>query len=184
MSLLPENRVSRQRFVLGVIAMVVLIAASNVLVQHPINDWLTWGALTYPITFLVTDLLNRTEGLKAANRVIYVGFAVAVVASIALATPRIAIASGTAFLMAQLLDVRVFDRLRAGSWWKAPLVSSTIASGVDTVLFFSIAFYGTQVPWQTLLLGDFLVKLAIAFVLLGPFRIMARQAITAAGTAR
>lgn len=184
MSLLPENATSRRRFLLGVVAMVVLIAASNVLVQHQINDWLTWGALTYPITFLVTDLLNRTEGPKAANRVIYVGFAVAVIASIALATPRIAIASGTAFLMAQLLDVRVFDRLRAGSWWKAPLISSTIASAFDTVLFFSIAFYGTDVPWQTLLLGDFLVKLVIAFVLLGPFRALAQQSITASGTAR
>lgn len=184
MSLLPTDSISRKRFLLGVAAMVVLIAASNVLVQHPINDWLTWGALTYPITFLVTDLLNRTEGPKAANRVIYVGFAVAVIASIALATPRIAIASGTAFLMAQLLDVQVFDRLRSGSWWKAPLVSSTIASALDTVLFFSIAFYGTDVPWQTLLLGDFLVKLVIAFVLLGPFRALASQSITACGTAR
>ena len=143
MPIFPTDPASQKRFVFGVLAMVVLIAASNVLVQHPINDWLTWGALTYPVTFLVTDLLNRTEKPKAANRVIYVGFAVAVVASIVLATPRIAIASGSAFLAAQLLDVRVFDRLREGSWWKAPLVSSTIASAVDTVLFFSIAFYGT-----------------------------------------
>ncbi len=159
-----------RRMGLAILAMVVLIVASNILVQQPINDWLTWGALTYPMTFLVTDLINRGDGPKAARRVVYVGFAVAAVVSIALAGPRIAIASVTAFLAAQLLDVRIFDRLRAGSWWRAPLVSSTVASALDTLLFFSLAFYGTDVPWTTLLVGDFLVKLAIAVAMLGPFR--------------
>ena len=161
---------SRNRFLFAVLAMVVLIVASNVLVQLPINNWLTWGALTYPMTFLVTDLINRGDGPRAARRVVYAGFAVAAVVSILLAGPRIALASVSAFLAAQLLDVRIFDRLRAGSWWRAPLISSTVASAFDTVLFFSLAFYGTDVPWTTLLVGDFLVKVAIAFAMLGPFR--------------
>lgn len=172
MGWLPADAAGRRRFLAAVAAMVVLIVASNILVQHPINDWLTWGALTYPMTFLVTDLINRGDGAKAARRVVYVGFAVAAVVSIVLAGPRIAVASVTAFLAAQLLDVKIFDGLRAGSWWRAPLVSSTIASAVDTLLFFSLAFYGTDVPWTTLLVGDFLVKLVIAFAMLGPFRVL------------
>ncbi len=168
----PSPWVASQRVVMAVAAMVVLIVASNILVQHPINDWLTWGALTYPITFLVTDLVNRADGPKAARRVVYFGFAVAAVVSILLAGPRIALASVTAFIAAQLLDVRIFDRLRTGSWWRAPLVSSTVASALDTVLFFSLAFYGTSVPWTTLLIGDFLVKLFIALAMLGPFRLL------------
>ena len=155
---------------LGVIAMTVIVAASNVLVQYPINDWLTWGALTYPIAFLVTDLTNRTIGPAAARRVIFVGFALAVVLSLWLATPRIALASGTAFLVAQLLDVVLFNKLRHQTWWRAPLVSSSIASAVDTALFFSLAFAGTAVPWVTLGIGDFGVKLALALLMLIPFR--------------
>lgn len=156
----------------GILAMTVIVAASNVLVQYPINDWLTWGAFTYPVAFLITDLTNRAFGPQRARQVVFAGFALAVVLSVVLATPRIALASGTAFLVAQLLDVSIFDRLRrAGAWWTAPLVSSTIGSAVDTALFFSIAFAGTMVPWVTLGLGDFAVKLAIALTMLIPFRL-------------
>ncbi|MGI9418484.1 MAG: VUT family protein, partial [Geminicoccaceae bacterium] len=110
---------------LGILAMVLVVTVSNIAVQYPINDWLTYGALTYPIAFLVTDLTNRGLGNAAARKVVFVGFAVAVGLSIWLATPRIALASGAAFLMAQLLDIVVFDRLRRASWWRAPLISST-----------------------------------------------------------
>jgi uncharacterized PurR-regulated membrane protein YhhQ (DUF165 family) len=177
----------------GMLAMTVIVAASNLLVQFPLGDFLTWGAFTYPFAFLVTDLTNRRLGAKAARRVVYVGFALAVVLSIWLATPRIALASGTAFLAAQLLDVAVFDRLRAGAWWRAPLVSSTVGSALDTALFFSLAFsaglslgfpvedwavapapllgVGAPAPfWISLAIGDFLVKLLIALAALGPYR--------------
>jgi uncharacterized PurR-regulated membrane protein YhhQ (DUF165 family) len=150
--------------------MAVIVTASNILVQHPINEWLTWGAFTYPVSFLVTDLTNRRLGPAVARRVVYVGFVLAVALSWYLSEPRIAIASGTAFLVAQLLDVHVFDRLRRAAWWRAPLTSSLLASAVDTVLFFSIAFAGTAMPWVTLGLGDFAVKLAMALVMLVPFR--------------
>ncbi len=161
---------ARRGFWNGAIAMTLLVTASNVLVQYPINDWLTWAAFTYPVCFLVTDLTNRSLGPAAARRVVLVGFAVGVLLSVYFATPRIAVASGSAFLVAQLLDVAIFDRLRRGSWWQAPLVSSSIASAVDTALFFSIAFAGTSVPWVTLGLGDFAVKLAMALAMLLPFR--------------
>lgn len=154
---------------LPVLAMVLVVASSNVLVQFPINDWLTWGALTYPVSFLVTDLTTRFQGPGRARRVVLVGFILAVLLSIWLATPRIALASGTAFLAAQLLDIAVFQRLRGGSWWRAPLLSSTIGSTVDTALFFSLAFAGTGLPWITLALGDLAVKLGLAVVALGPF---------------
>jgi uncharacterized PurR-regulated membrane protein YhhQ (DUF165 family) len=155
----------------GVIAMTVIVVASNVLVQFPINDWLTWGAFTYPVAFLVTDLTNRALGPARARQVVYVGFALAVVLSIAFATPRIALASGTAFLIAQLIDVRLFDRLReSGGWWTAPLVSSTVASVIDTMLFFAIAFAGTGLPWVTWGVGDFGAKMCVALAMLIPFR--------------
>ncbi|MEQ8603271.1 MAG: queuosine precursor transporter [Marivibrio sp.] len=161
------------------LAMGLVILAANILVQHPIQatigsldlaNWLTYGAISYPIAFLVTDATNRLFGPAAARRVVYVGFAVGVTLSLVFADPRIAIASGTAFLTAQLLDVLVFDRLRALRWWTAPLASSLVGSAVDTALFFSIAFYGTPVPWVSLAFGDFLVKLAMALVLLPAFR--------------
>ena len=159
--------------IIGVIAMTVIVAASNYLVQFPINDWLTWGAFIYPVAFLVTDLTNRTFGAARARQVVYAGFVLAVILSIALATPRIALASGSAFLVAQLLDVRIFDRLkRRRTWWTAPLVSSSVGSAVDTALFFSIAFAGTAVPWVTLGFGDYAVKLALALLMLVPFRAM------------
>ncbi|MEM9145163.1 MAG: VUT family protein [Pseudomonadota bacterium] len=177
---------------LGVAAMAVVVTASNILVQHPFNDWLTWGAFTYPLAFLVTDLANRWLGRAGAQRVVLAGFALAVVLSIVLATPRIAIASGTAFLVAQMLDVAIFHRLRAGSWWRAPLVSSLIGSALDTALFFTLAFapafalLGPNEPWAleavpmlgagpaaplwvSLAVGDFGVKLALALLALLPF---------------
>jgi uncharacterized PurR-regulated membrane protein YhhQ (DUF165 family) len=158
--------------VAAVVAMTVIVVASNVLVQFPVNDWLTWGAFTYPVAFLVTDLANRRLGPAAARRVVYLGFALAVICSIWLATPRIALASGTAFLVAQLLDVQVFDRLRRGSWWRAPLVSSAVASTIDTALFFSLAFALTGLPWVGWALGDLAVKLAVALAMLVPFRLL------------
>jgi queuosine precursor transporter len=150
--------------------MAVLVAASNYLVQFPINDWLTWGALTYPMAFLVNDLTNRAYGPARARQVVYVGFALAVIMSFYLATPRIALASGTAFLTAQLLDVYIFDRLRHTTWWKAPLVGTVVASFVDTVLFFTLAFAGTGLPLVTLTAGDFAVKVVLALIFLIPFR--------------
>src|SRR5690625_2118053 len=155
---------------ISTVAMAVLVTASNILVQFQINDFLTWGAFTYPICFLVTDLSTRTLGPERARKVVYVGFACAILLSILLATPRIALASGTAFLTAQLLDVMIFHRLRHAAWWLAPLTSSTVASSVDTAIFFSLAFAGTGIPWITLALGDYSVKLAIALVMLIPFR--------------
>ena len=139
----------------GIAAMTVVVTAANILVQIPINDWLTWGAFTYPVSFLVTDLTNRRLGAGAARRVVYAGFAVAVVLSAVLATPRIAAASGLAFLAGQLLDVQIFDILRRRVWWLPPFISSIIASALDTVVFFSIAFAFTPVPWVTLAVGDY-----------------------------
>lgn len=157
---------------LSIATMAVLIVASNILVEIPINDWLTWGALTYPICFLVTDLTNRALGPAAARRVVYAGFGVGVAASLLLADPRIAIASGTAFLTAQLLDVAIFDRLRRQAWWQAPLASSLLGSAVDTALFFSLAFAFTGLPWITWGVGDFGVKVAVALAMLVPFRVL------------
>lgn len=153
------------------LAMVAIIVSSNILVQYPISDWLTWGAITYPFCFLVVDLANRYHGPRVARQIVYVGFIVALVLSAYLATPRIAIASGTAFLCAELLDVTVFNRLRRHAWWKPPLVSTLFASVVDTAIFFTLAFAGTDVPWVTLAIGDFGVKLAIALLALLPFRL-------------
>ena len=152
-------------------AMVLIVVSANVLVQFPIGEWLTWGAVTYPVAFLITDIANRFHGLKIARRVLYVGFFMAVILSFYFSTVRIALASGTAFLIAQLLDVQVFDRLRDGSWWQAPLVSTSIGSIVDTTLFFTIAFYGTAVPWISLAFGDFIVKFVLALLMLVPFSV-------------
>lgn len=139
-----------QKLLPGIVAMAAIVVASNILVQFLFGQWLTWGAFTYPLAFLVTDLTNRLYGAQAARRVVLVGFAVGVVCSLIgtqimgefgpLVTWRIAIGSGVAFLTAQLLDVAVFDRFRGGAWWRAPLISTLIGSSVDTALFFSIAF--------------------------------------------
>lgn len=189
----------------GILAMTAVVVASNFLVQYPVHgmlaginlaDLLTWGAFTYPIAFLVTDLTNRQYGPKAARKVVFAGFAVAVALSIWLATPRIAIASGAAFLSAQLLDVFVFNKLRNLTWWKAPAVSSTVSSVLDTVIFFFIAFsaqlafmggfdafaveaapllgvFSVEVPrWVSWALGDFSVKLLVAAAMLAPYRLL------------
>src|SRR5690606_15680355 len=187
-------------------AMAAVVVASNILVQYPVQarlgpiqlaDLLTYGAFTYPAAFLVNDLTNRRFGPFAARIVVLVGFVVAVALSIWLATPRIAVASGAAFLVAQLLDVAVFDQLRRLAWWKAPVISSLVGSIVDTVLFFGIAFSAAfatvlgyhdgfapeaapllgaflpEVPcWISWALGDFVVKLLVAAVLLAPYRVM------------
>lgn len=155
---------------LAAIAMGVVVAVSNVAVQYPVNDWLTYGALTYPVAFLVTDLTNRRLGPEPALYVVWIGFFLAVVLSIWLAGPRIALASGAAFLSAQLLDIAVYDRLRRLAWWRAPLISSALASTLDTAIFFSFAFTGTGLPWVTWAIGDLGVKAAMALALLMPFR--------------
>ncbi|MBT6864230.1 MAG: queuosine precursor transporter [Planktomarina temperata] len=138
----------------GILAMAAVVVASNILVQFLLGDWLTWGAFTYPIAFLVTDVMNRVYGVAAARRVVFAGFAVGILCSLIgtqvmlqgdgysfpAVTLRVALGSGTAFLVAQLLDVQIFDRLRHGTWWRAPLASTLIGSAVDTFLFFSIAF--------------------------------------------
>lgn len=157
--------------VIPALAMMAIVAASNVLVQFPLNDWWTWGALTYPVAFLVTDATNRRFGPVVARRVVYAGFALGVILSLWLATPRIALASGAAFLMAQLLDIAIFNQLRRQVWWLAPFASSILASIVDTFVFFAGAFYATPVPWLTLALGDLAAKVLMALVALGPYRV-------------
>ncbi len=152
-------------------AMSLVIFISNELVNHPINDWLTWGAFSYPLSFLVTDLTNRLFKAEAARKVVYLGFAIGVALSVFIDI-RIAVASGSAFLIAQLLDISVFDRLRNLAWWKAPLVSSILGSAIDTALFFTIAFAFTDLPWVTWALGDFAAKLFMAASLLPIFRIL------------
>lgn len=154
----------------GVMALVVLV--SNILVAFPINNWLTWGAFTYPVAFLVTDLTNRAYGPAKARIVAYVGFAIAVGLSLILAEPRIALASGSAFLFSQLLDIFVFDKLRNRDWWIAPFASGVLGSVLDTMIFFSLAFVGTEMFWFSLALGDMFVKLAVGLFLLIPFRLL------------
>ena len=161
---------------------VVLI--SNFLVQFPVKYYgleniLTYGAFSYPIAFLITDLANRSFGKIISRKIVYFGFTILILFTLIFSTNfsdlisvRIAIGSGTAFIVAQLLDVQVFDRLRRKTWFVAPLFSSLIGSTVDTFLFFSISFYGTGVPWITLSLGDLGVKIFIALIMLVPFRLL------------
>lgn len=182
--------------------MAAVVVASNILVQHMLGDWLTWGAISYPIAFLVTDVMNRVYGAAAARVVVVAGFVVGVISSLIAAgmeatTLRIAIGSGTAFLCAQLLDVAVFDRLRQTAWWQAPLASTLVGSAVDTALFFGIAFAaflpadtntgwaneavpllgaGPVAPvWVSLALADWGVKLTLAIAALVPFRIIVHR---------
>ncbi len=166
---------------LPIAAMMAVIGVSNVAVQHAINDWLTWGAFTYPLAFLVTDLTNRAWGPARARTVAYVGFPFGMGLSIVLAVAadiplwegvRVALASGFAFICAQLFDIALFHRLRRGLWWRAPLVSSLSASALDTAIFFSAAFALTGLPWVTWALGDFAIKVGMAAVLLIPFRLL------------
>ena len=155
-----------------ILAMLIVIVSANYLVQFPINDWLTWGAFTFPVAFLVTDLTNRAVGAPAARRVAWTGFAIAVLLSLALAPWRIAVASGIAFIVGQLLDIMAFNKLRALSWWKAPLIGSLVASVVDTGIFFYLAFAGSDMDWLTLATGDLGIKWLMAAVLLAPYRVM------------
>ena len=162
----------------------VVVLASNYLVQFPINYYgldqiLTYGAFSYPIAFLITDLANRSYGKVVARNVVYIGFIIGISFTLIFSTNfadlisiRIAIGSGAAFLVAQLLDVKIFDNLRKKQWFIAPLTSSIIGSTVDTFLFFSISFYATEVPWITLSLGDLTVKILVAVIMLIPFRLL------------
>ena len=201
------NQLITRSLIPGVVAMAVIVVASNILVQHPMGAYLTYGALTYPLSFLVNDIVNRLQGVTAARRVVLVGFVVGLVCSVIgtqimgefgpLVTLRIAIGSATAFLVGQLLDVSVFDRLRRAEWWRAPLVSTLIGSTVDSAIFFTIAFaaslsflepgndlswaaepgallgFGPVVPfWVSLAVADTCVKFAIAVLGLLPFRLI------------
>ena len=162
----------------------LVVLASNYLVQFPIKYYgldqlLTYGAFSYPIAFLITDLANRSYGKIVARKIVYFGFVIGIIFTLFFSTNfddlisvRIAIGSGSAFLVAQLLDVQVFDKLRKKRWFIAPLTSSLIGSTVDTFLFFSISFYATSVPWITLSLGDLAVKIFVALVMLIPFRLL------------
>ena len=196
--------------IIGVIAMAAIVVASNILVQFLYGDWLTYGAFTYPFAFLVTDLVNRIYGAVSARKIVFAGFIVGIICSFIgtqimgefgpLVTLRIAIGSGTAFLVAQLVDIFVFDKLRSGSWWRAPLVSTLIGSSLDTALFFTIAFStslsfiepandvswaGEMLPilgkgsvaplWVSLGIADWFVKLILALIALVPFRIIASK---------
>ncbi|WP_219210747.1 VUT family protein [Variovorax boronicumulans] len=172
-------KASAAQFAGATLAMAAVVLASNILVQFAINDWLTWGAFSYPVAFLVSDLINRRFGPGPARRVAYIGFAVAVMASLALAPARIAIASGLAFIASQLLDIGIFDRLRRGTWWRAPLVATVIAAVLDSAVFWGIAFAGTDGPWLTWALGDLGVKLAVGVLMLLPFRLLIGRAVGA-----
>ena len=161
-----------------------VVLASNYLVQFPIKyyglqDLLTYGAFSYPVAFLITDLANRSFGKLVARKIVYIGFIIGILFTLIFSTNfadlislRIAIGSGTAFIIAQLLDVQIFDQLRKKKWFVAPLASSLIGSTIDTFLFFSISFYGTGVPWVTLSLGDLVVKILVALIMLIPFRLL------------
>ena len=171
-------------FLLLSFLMGVVVLSSNYLVQFPIKYYgletiLTYGAFSYPIAFLITDIANRSYGKVVARKIVYIGFAIGISFTLLFSTNftdlisvRIAIGSGTAFLVAQLLDVQIFDNLREKKWFVAPLISSFFGSIVDTFLFFSIAFYGTGIPWVTLSLGDLAVKIIVALIMLIPFRLL------------
>ena len=158
------------QFAVAVLCMLLVVVGSNILVQVPLNDWLTWGGLSYPVAFLVTDVLNRRFGPSAARRVAWFGFAAALVVSFWVASPRIALASGLAYICAQLVDIQVFDRLRDQRWWRAPLISGVLGAVLDTAVFFSVAFAATGTPWLTWMAGDLAIKLAVNISMLAPFR--------------
>ena len=162
----------------------LVVLASNYLVQFPIKHYgleeiLTYGAFSYPIAFLITDLANRSFGKIVARKIVYIGFTIGILFTLIFSTNftdlisiRIAIGSGTAFIIAQLLDVQIFDQLRQKKWFVAPLTSSLIGSTIDTFIFFFISFYGTGIPWITLSLGDLTVKFLVALIMLIPFRLL------------
>jgi len=171
-------------FIILSFSMGLIVLASNFLVQYPVKyyglqDILTYGAFSYPVAFLITDLANRSYGKTAAKKIVYIGFSIGVSFTLLFSTNfadlisiRIAIGSGTAFIVAQLLDVKIFDKLRNKRWFIAPLSSSVIGSTIDTFLFFSIAFYATGIPWISLSFGDLAVKLTVALLMLLPFRLL------------
>ena len=174
----------KRLFFLLSVMMGVVVLSSNYLVQFPIKYYgleevLTYGAFSYPIAFLITDLANRSYGKIIARKIVYIGFVIGITFTLFFTTNyadlisvRIAIGSGTAFIVAQLLDVQIFDKLRKKKWFVAPLISSLIGSIVDTFLFFFIAFYGTGIPWVTLSLGDLAIKIFVALLMLIPFRLL------------
>jgi len=177
-------KIENRFFFILAFSMALIVALSNYLVQFPIKymdlqDLFTYGAFSYPVAFLVTDLANRRYGKIIARKIVYVGFVFGIILTLYFSTDfsnliskRIAVGSGTAFLIAQLIDVQVFDKLRKKVWFVAPLVSSITGSVIDTFLFFSIAFYGTGINWITLSFGDLFVKLMVALAMLIPFRIL------------
>lgn len=156
---------------LPVLAMAVVIVASNILVKVPINDLWTWGAFTFPFAFLITDLTNRFHGAASARKVVFAGFGIGVLASLIFADPRIAAASGIAFLAAQLVDVSIFNKLRDSKWWIAPFTSSVISNILDTWLFFFLAFVATGASWYGWAIGDLLVKWSVSLAALVPYGI-------------
>lgn len=176
-----------RKFLILSFFMGVVVLTSNYLVQFPIKyhgleNLLTYGAFSYPVAFLITDLANRFYGKLIARKIVYVGFVVGIMFTLIFSTNfadlisvRIAIGSGSAFIVAQLLDVQIFDKLRKEKWFIAPLTSSLIGSAVDTFLFFSISFYATGIPWFTLSLGDLAVKIFVTLIMLLPFRLLLRS---------
>jgi queuosine precursor transporter len=210
---LNMNKLIPPSLIPGIVAMAVIVVASNILVQHPMGAFLTYGALTYPLSFLVNDITNRLQGVSAARKVVLAGFVVGLICSLIgaqiqtdfgpLVTMRVALGSGTAFLVGQLLDVTIFDRLRRAEWWRAPLVSTLVGSSIDSVIFFTIAFamslsflepgndvswaaepgallgMGPVVPfWVSLAVADWCVKFAIAVFGLLPFRLVVARMAT------
>ena len=177
-------KIKNRFFFILAFSMALVVIFSNYLVQFPVNyfgldELLTYGAFSYPVAFLITDLSNRRYGKNIAKKIVYLGFTLGVFLTFYFSTNysdlisiRIAIGSGTAFLVAQLIDVNVFDKLRDKIWFAAPLVSSTIGSVIDTFLFFSISFYGTEINWLKLSLGDLFVKIFVALIMLIPFRLL------------
>lgn len=168
-----QSRISpTSALILAIVSMCVVVVASNVLVQYKVNDWITWGTLTFPIAFLVTDLANRYYGVGYARWVVLAGFIAGVIVSPLLAPMRIAMASGFAFLIAQLLDVSVFDKLRHKAWWIAPFVSTVIGAALDTYLFYGLAFHGVDPSWPQFALGDLGVKWLVAAAALIPYALL------------
>ena len=182
--MLKHSKLDKSLFLLLLFFMGIVIIISNYLVQFPINKFnlekiLTYGAFSYPITFLITDLANRRFGKEKARKLVYFGFILGILLTLFISTNfedvisiRIALGSGTAFLVAQLVDIEIFQRLRNNAWFIAPMTSSVFGSITDTFLFFSIAFLGTGIPWVTLAFGDLFVKLLMAFLMLIPFRLL------------
>ena len=177
-------KIKNKFFFILVFSMSLVVVLSNYLVQFPVDhfglqDLLTYGAFSYPIAFLITDLSNRKYGKEIAKKIVYLGFILGVFFTLYFSTNysdfisiRIAIGSGTAFLFAQLVDVNIFDKMRKKVWYLAPLVSSLVGSCIDTFLFFSISFYGTGINWLTLSIGDLMVKFFVALIMLIPFRFL------------